>query len=207
MIRWIVVFFLTIVLACSAANGQTDTLTKSRAKINDRFIKSAGLNLAFGNAPSTTGWIGFSFIISSKYFDFLGGWGWNNVRKYNLGVCYHQDLKKQFSPFISSELVLSTKRDFVFNNETPNERHYQVNPAQFINFGAGIMWRSKKMAKNKHPWLFIKSGYRQRISDYLITPKDATKSNDSEINTIYHDFFKPRLFYTVGIRIDFDTSE
>ena len=120
MTRWTILLLSTLFLLLGQqSSGQTPTFdTTQNIREKNHFIKSAGLNFAIGNVSSTTGWIGFSVAVSSKYFEALGGWGVNNVRKYNLGLCFHLDLKKQFCPFISTECVFSTKRGFVFNEGT-----------------------------------------------------------------------------------------
>jgi hypothetical protein len=199
--RIYIILFTIFLSSGQFIQGQTisnDTLQQT--KHNGSFLNFAGASLAIGNSPSPIGWVGASIIVSTKNFEVCGGMGWNNVKKLHLGLAYHFDLKKQFCPIVSTECVFSLGRGFVFNEGKTEERHYQVKAAQLINFGTGIIWTPKKWLNKDIASIFLKVGYRQLISNYSITPQDPSKIDNSEINSMYHDLFASRLYWSIGLR-------
>lgn len=200
MYYWCVV--LTMVLLSLGNPVFAQHLYRDTTKLEEHrtLLKFAGACLMFGNAPSSSGWFGASIIASAKNIEVMGGLGWNNVKKVHMGVAWHTDLQKEFCPVISAELVHSFKRGFVFHAEQPDERHYDAGSAQFIHSGVGLIWSPVKWRGETVTSLFLKIGYRQRISGYSLTPRDPVKADQAEMDAMFHDIFESGISWSIGIR-------
>jgi len=192
-----ILVFVSVLQFCMTANAQKDSTLHKK-----HFFRYAGIAVAAGSASSSTGYFGlyWPLLVSSKHVDLSVGFGTNGLTP---GLGLHTDIQKEFSFFVSGELGYCNKSKAIFNEDEPGERRYDLGNTNFVYYGTGVMWNPKNnLAEDCFFSVVFKVGYRQRISDYSITPQNPENSEPTEIESTYHTYFESRFFWNVGLRVN-----